>query len=122
MNTRKAQLEFVRRCLDGEATHEEFEQLEELLHNDPEFRKDYLRYLNVDLVLAAMPNETKQPGKSSRTEELETLEDILRPAHVTLRSQATMDAEWQQLATDEGVAITSDRASKARLTGHAKPM
>jgi hypothetical protein len=34
--------------------------LEELLRNDTEFRKDYLRYLNVDSALAALPKKAKQ--------------------------------------------------------------
>ncbi|MGB0600241.1 MAG: hypothetical protein ACPGLY_26485 [Rubripirellula sp.] len=125
MNTNNAQLELVRRCLDGEATHEEFKQFEEILRNDPEFRKDYLRYLNVDLALAAMPKETKQPGKSSSTEELEPLGNLLRTnaeARATLRSLATIDAGCQQLAADEAVAISSDRVSNAGLHGRAKPM
>jgi hypothetical protein len=39
MNTRDDQIELTRRCLDGEATDEEFAQLEELLRNDTEFRR-----------------------------------------------------------------------------------
>ena len=62
MNTRNAQLELMRRCLDSEATDEEFARLEQLLRNDPEFRKDYLRYVNVDLALAALPKSAKQPA------------------------------------------------------------
>lgn len=125
MNMRNAQLELVRRCLDGEATHAEFEQFEQLLHNDPEFRKDYLRYLNVDLALAAMPKETKQPGKSSRSEELEMLEDLpcsnVEP-RTALGLLATNDGKWQQLAADEAVAVSSDRVSNIGLHGPAKPM
>ena len=55
MNSRNAQLELMRRCLDGEATDEVFGQFEELLRNDASFRTDYLRYLNVDLAIAALP-------------------------------------------------------------------
>lgn len=66
MNTRDDQLELMRRCLDGEAADEELAQLEELLRNNPEFRKDYLRYLNVDSTLAALPKtatRTDMPGR-----------------------------------------------------------
>lgn len=123
MNTRNAQFELVRRCLDGEATHEDFELFEELLRNDPEFRKGYLRYLNVDFALATMPKETKQPDKSSRIGELEPLEDLLPTeveAHAKLRTLATIDAEWQQLAPDQAAARSGDRLSKTGPHRRAK--
>lgn len=66
MKTENAQLELVRRSLDGEASDEELAQLEELLRKDPEFRKDYLRYLNVDSALAGMPKTKEQPDASSK--------------------------------------------------------
>ena len=62
MNSKNAQLELMRRCLDGEANGEEFAQMEELLRKDAEFRKDYLRYLNVDSALAALPKDAVQPA------------------------------------------------------------
>ena len=43
-------------------------------------------------------------------EELESLEDLLRAsaeARSTLRSLATIDAKWQQLAADEAMAMPS---------------
>jgi ferric-dicitrate binding protein FerR (iron transport regulator) len=58
-------------------------------------------------------------------EELETLEDLLRnsaEARATLRSLATIDAKWQQLAVDEAVAIPSDRVAAAGRSGRAIPM
>jgi hypothetical protein len=58
-------------------------------------------------------------------EELETLEDLLRnsaEARATLRSLATIDAKWQQLAADEAVAIPSDRVAAAGRSGRAIPM
>ncbi len=58
-------------------------------------------------------------------EELETLEDLLRnsaEARATLRSLATIDAKWQQLAADEAVAIRSDRVAAAGRSGRAIPM
>ncbi|MGI9243413.1 MAG: LamG-like jellyroll fold domain-containing protein [Verrucomicrobiales bacterium] len=60
MNQREGQLEVMRRCLDGGATGEEFAQLEDWLRKDEEFRKTYLRYLNVDLALAALPKPAVQ--------------------------------------------------------------
>ncbi len=45
-------------------------------------------------------------------EELESLEDLLRnsaEARATLRSLATIDAKWQQLAADEAVATPAPR-------------
>jgi len=60
MNSKDAQFELIRRCLDGEASDEELAQLEELLRKDAEFRKDYLRYLNVDSALAALPIVTER--------------------------------------------------------------
>lgn len=66
MITSNTQLELMRRCLDGEASDEESVQLEDLLRNDPEFRKDYLRYLNVDLALAALPKRAPQSDRSGR--------------------------------------------------------
>ena len=44
-------------------------------------------------------------------EELESLEGLLRAsaeARAMLRSLATIDAKWQQLATDEAMAMPSD--------------
>lgn len=50
----------MRRCLDGEANDREFVQLEALLRDDPEFRRDYLRYLNVDSALGELPKDVIQ--------------------------------------------------------------
>ena len=58
MKPTEKQLELIRRCLDGESTEEEFAQLEDLIRSDADFRKDYLRYLNVDSALAVLPKET----------------------------------------------------------------
>ena len=57
--------------------------------------------------------------------ELETLEDLLRSseeARATLRSLATIDAKWQQLASDEAIAIPSDRVTATLRGGRAIPM
>ena len=58
-------------------------------------------------------------------EELEPLEDLLRTnaeTRATLRSLATIDAKWQQLAADEAAAIPSDRVAAPRRSGRAIPM
>ena len=65
MNSTDAQLELMRRCLDCQATKEEFAQLEDLLRKDSGIRKDYLRYLNIDLALAGLPRQKQQPDTSS---------------------------------------------------------
>ncbi|MCM2372664.1 LamG domain-containing protein [Aporhodopirellula aestuarii] len=57
MNNRNARLELMRRCLDAEATNEELAQLEELLRADAEVRREYLRYLNIESALAALPDK-----------------------------------------------------------------
>ncbi len=44
--------ELMRRCLDGEADDVEFARFESRLREDSEFRRDYLRYVNVDMALA----------------------------------------------------------------------
>lgn len=59
-NSRNARLELVRRCADGEASAEDLAQLEDYLRQDSEFRRDYLRYLNVDMALAALPSRSSQ--------------------------------------------------------------
>ena len=58
MKSTEKQLELIRRCLDGQSTEEEFAQLEALIRSDADFRKDYLRYLNVDSALAVLPKES----------------------------------------------------------------
>ena len=58
-------------------------------------------------------------------EELETLEDLLRnsaEARATLRSLATIDAKWQQLAADKAVATPSACVAAAGRSGRAIPI
>jgi len=50
----------IERCLEEQASKAEVAQLEELLR-DSEFRKEYLSYLNVDMSLAALPEEVSLP-------------------------------------------------------------
>lgn len=67
MNSKNAQLELMRRCLDGEATPQELAQLEKLLRDDSEFRTEYLRYLNVDSALAELPKwDEASEGRSAQ--------------------------------------------------------
>ena len=57
-------------------------------------------------------------------EELETLESLLRASAVAramLRSLATIDAKWQQLVTDEAMAMPSDHMAAPRRVGRAIP-
>ena len=55
MMNQSGRFELVRRCLDGEANQEEWAQFEAMLRDEPEFRKEYLQYLNVDSGLAELP-------------------------------------------------------------------
>jgi ferric-dicitrate binding protein FerR (iron transport regulator) len=58
-------------------------------------------------------------------EELESLENLLRnsaEARATLRSLATIDAKWQQLAADQAVAIPSDRVAAPQRSRRSVPM
>ncbi|SMP67565.1 Concanavalin A-like lectin/glucanases superfamily protein [Neorhodopirellula lusitana] len=57
VNDRKKRFELIRRCLDGEASNDEFAQLEDLLRESSQYRKEYLQYLNVDSALAALPDK-----------------------------------------------------------------
>ncbi len=70
MNPANTRFELIRRCLDGEANGDEYAQLEELLRTDPEFRTDYVRYINVDAALAALPkqadDELQRGGKTEQ--------------------------------------------------------
>ena len=52
MNLNDPRWELIRRCHDGDATPEEFSQLESQLSDDEGFRRDYVRYVNVDVALA----------------------------------------------------------------------
>lgn len=54
-------LELVGRVLTDAATQEELTDLENRLRDDPEFRKEYLRYLAVDSALASKAKETGSP-------------------------------------------------------------
>ncbi len=52
MNLNDPRWELIRRCHDGDATPEDFSQLESQLSDDEAFRRDYVRYVNVDVALA----------------------------------------------------------------------
>lgn len=70
MKSQDANLELIRRSLDGDASNCELAELESLIRDDVEFRKEYLRYLNVDMALSAMPKELE--AKSTPPLELRT--------------------------------------------------
>lgn len=67
-NAMNDRLELVSRTLEGEATPEDFNNLEELLRSDPEFRRDYLSYLNVDMALNSLPSEAREEFESNSSE------------------------------------------------------
>ncbi len=67
MNARNDRLELLRRCIDAEASDKELAQLEELLRDEPEFREEYLLYLNVDSGLATMPITANPLDKTSKS-------------------------------------------------------
>ncbi|MEM1296842.1 MAG: LamG-like jellyroll fold domain-containing protein [Verrucomicrobiota bacterium] len=52
MSEKDSQLELIRRLLDGDADEQDFAAIERMLRDDPQFRKEYLRYLSVDSALA----------------------------------------------------------------------
>ena len=52
MSSREQSRELMRSCLDGDASPQDFEKMELLLKQDPEFRREYIRYLNIDLALS----------------------------------------------------------------------
>ena len=51
MKTSDPRFELIRRCIDEDASEAEHRELEGLLRDDPEFRTDYLSYLNLDSAL-----------------------------------------------------------------------
>ena len=60
MNKKVTQFDLIQRCFDENPSDEELYQLEDLLRNDPEFRKDYLSYINVDSALSTLPTENSE--------------------------------------------------------------
>jgi hypothetical protein len=53
MNTNDLRFELIRRCCEGKASTEELAQLDSLLRVDAEFRRAYVRYMNLDVALQA---------------------------------------------------------------------
>ena len=76
MRSSNASLELMRRCLDGEASEEEFARLEELLRNDAEFRTDYLRYANIDSALSALPKSLNGAADDVEQESSQPLAEL----------------------------------------------
>lgn len=55
MKTTDPRFDLIRRCVDGDVSEEQFGEMEGLLRDDPEFRLDYLSYLNIDSALGELP-------------------------------------------------------------------
>lgn len=53
MKSKEEQLEMIRRSIDGTATVEDMQALQELLRTEPEARRLHARYANVDAALSA---------------------------------------------------------------------
>ncbi len=64
MNTNDPRFELIRRCRDGEASAEDFTQLESSLREDADFLESYIRYTNLDVALGAMPTVVVYPLKT----------------------------------------------------------
>jgi hypothetical protein len=62
MTTDDPRFDLIRRCHDGDATPEDLARLEATLLQDPEFRLEHLRYVNLGLALEAKASFT-QPAK-----------------------------------------------------------
>ncbi|QDU97140.1 hypothetical protein [Lignipirellula cremea] len=75
--------ELLRRCRDGDAAPADFVQLEQRLATDPAFRRDYVRYLNVDAALATVAL-IDNPVEQDRVEQIPVepipVEPAVRPA------------------------------------------
>ena len=63
MNNSDRLLELASRYAEGAASTEEVRTLEEALRTDAAFRRDYLRYLNVDMVLGSVTAERAAADK-----------------------------------------------------------
>jgi hypothetical protein len=65
MNTNDPHFELIRRCRDGEASADDFAQLESCLRDDADFRLAYVRYTNLDAALGAVANAAPVPATIS---------------------------------------------------------
>lgn len=65
MKTEEAQLELIRRSIDGTATAEDMQVLQELLRQDPAARRLYARYANVDAALSSGGISLHEPARTA---------------------------------------------------------
>ena len=69
MNSKDDPFELINRSLNGAATPDELQRLEDQLRADPEFRENYLRYLNIDMALGTLHHgleeETPEAAQSN---------------------------------------------------------
>ena len=97
MNSHQENLELARRYLDGTATADETRALEELLRTDAAFRRQYLRYTNVDAALGS--------GRLSAA-------PVVQPAQVVHHSSWFSWLQWRPLtAAAAGLVIGLSSAS-----------
>jgi hypothetical protein len=66
MKSEEEQLEIIRRSIDGTATAEDMQALQERLRQDPAARRLYARYANVDAALGGGGISLHEPAPSSR--------------------------------------------------------
>jgi hypothetical protein len=70
MKTEQEQLELIRRCIDGTASKDDRNALQEQLRREPSVRRLYARYANIDATLGSGGIALKEPAptaKASRT-------------------------------------------------------
>ncbi len=73
--------ELIRSCIDGDATAEQFIELERLLLNDADYRREYLRYLNIDSALGRIPKAPE--AVQSPSQDLQKLRTFSQWRHFT---------------------------------------
>ena len=66
MKTDDARFELIRRCYDGEASAEEFAQLEAGLREDADFLAEYVRYMNVGVALHSVAQGCRSRWRPAR--------------------------------------------------------
>lgn len=66
MKSEEEQLEMIRRSIDGTATAEDLQALQELLRKEPAARRLYARYANVDAALSGGGMALHEPAPATR--------------------------------------------------------
>lgn len=89
MNTNDPRFELIRSCRDGEASAAERAKMESYLRVDPDLRKAYVQYINIDLALSMAANT--QPSEESAVNPLLPQRNIWSP--------------WRQLAVAATVVL-----------------